>query len=366
MGRTHLGRNLALFVLLAACGASTNGGAATSATSKPARPDTWLSILALASPGSTIQLVAGTYRGAVVRGLKFSPAVTITGVPGDRPRFTDLTLDNVQGLTFKGMEFDASGTPVGKWGAEATIGFIVASSRDIHFDHDDFHGDRNGTLLTTVSGLIVRSSNGVSVSDSEFSHLHNAFEHLDDLHLTLTGNSFHDLWDDAIRGGGSSWVTIDSNHCWSNHPDIADTDHPDCIQFWTSGTKNPAHDISVTNNRYEIGSGTPTQFIFFGNELSIPYEGITVSGNVGFGSAWNGITIQGARNVTISDNVLTSSCKIWAEPIGRPQAMISRLTVSRVDGLVLRKNAVGDFRTRGGNTNVTQSGETATSCRSRP
>ena len=350
-----------LAVCLVGCGPADGSAAARLSATNTAE---LLAGLKSAKPGSTIQLAAGTYSGVAIQGERFSAPVNIEGAPGEaKSVFTDLTIKDSRGLVLRRIDFDASHTAVGTWGAESTIAFSVGSSQDIQFDGDAFHGDANGTLANTVSGLIVRDSDAVSITNSDFTHLHNAFQHVDDTHLTLRGNSFHELWDDAMRGGGSSWVTIDANHCWSNHPDITDPDHPDCIQFWTSGTKTSAHDIVITNNRYELGRGTPTQFIFVGNELGIPYENVTISGNVGYGAGWNGIAIGDANNVTITGNTLVSSCKVWAEPNSRPQAMTSRMVVSKVNGLALENNAVGDFTTRGGNVSVKIKGEKTTSCK---
>ncbi len=344
---------------LAACGQNETSDAPTSAPAA-ASPETHVLMEALkkAKPGSTIRLEPGTYSNVVVRHFSSGPVTLVAKDPAKAPVFTDLTVADSHGLTFSGLEFDLSNTPVGQFGPQNTIPIKIAGSSDIHFDHIKVHGAPSGALATTVSGMLIRSTDNTSVTDSDFSYLHNAFQHNDDTNLTLARNEFHNLWDDAIRGGGSSQVTVQANHCYSNHPDINDKDHPDCIQFWTSNTKAGVSDIKILDNRYERGTGTATQFIFMGNELKLTYENVVISGNVGFGSLWNGIAINHAKNVTISNNTLISSCD---KEYG--QVLISRIVTGTVDGLTIENNKVGAIMSRGTDSNVTDRHNITVGCK---
>lgn len=99
-------------------------------------------------------------------------------------------------------------------------------------------------------------------------------------------------------------MTISHNRFQSIHPDADDTDHPDCIQYWTSNEKNPVHDIVIDDNLYSRGAGQSVQGIFFGNEQSIPYNKITMSNNVFAGAGYNAIALNKGMTFTINDNIV--------------------------------------------------------------
>ncbi len=217
-----------------------------------------MAALKSAKAGDTITLRPGAiYSGIQI--VNFSGPLIIVGSTSNlKSTITDLKISNSKNITIKNIEFSLNGVYDKNESAANTIPIQVNQSREIHFDHFNVHGSPRGTLSDTPSGILFRASDNVSITDSEFSYLHNAFAHINDTHLVVARNNFHNLWDDAIRGGGSSFVTIESNYCHSNHPDLKDLDHPDCIQFWTSNTTTPTHDIVIRNNRYERGSGTAT------------------------------------------------------------------------------------------------------------
>ncbi len=269
----------------------------------------------------------------------------------------DLRVAKSSGITFSNLEFSSAGAKPGAWGASHDNWFGVYDSTDIQFDHVRVHGDPNGTFATTSSGLMIRTSSNVKVSYSDFSHLYHAVTFLTDEKLLLDHNQFHDLFDDAMRGGGTSWITISNNVCSSNHPDAADMDHPDCIQFWTANATAPAHDITITDNRYDRGTAHPTQFIFLGNEKNLPYENVRITGNRAYGSLWAGIAISNAHNVVIEKNTLISSCRIDG-----PQLIRSRITFGGIDGLSLFDNVAGEILERPPNPNKTQGNNRIAGC----
>jgi len=255
-----------------------------------------LAALGRAKPGEVITLAPGSYTNV--------GSATITSADPSHPAvLTDLTIADSSGLTLKNLELSAANTPIGQFGAEATIPFEVTRSKNVTLVALKVHGALDGTLATDVSGLIIRNSDQVTLADSDFSHLHNALNQFSNTNLTVRGNHFHGLRDDGVRGGGSSHVLIENNRCEDNHPDPSDDDHPDCIQFWTSGMTAVAHDITIRNNTYIRGKGRPTQGVFMRDETNhLPYEGVKIYGNVIEGAGYNGITVFGAINPDIEDN----------------------------------------------------------------
>lgn len=269
----------------------------------------------------------------------------------------DLTLRNSSGITFSGLEFSTVGAPAGVFGPGSNLLYKINQSSNITFDKLRVHGDAQGTLADTASGFLVRDSSYVTVSNSEFSYLHHALSFLNDEHLTFSHNTFHNLFDDSMRGGGASWVTIKNNKCYSNHPDLTDKDHPDCIQFWTSNTKSTAHDITITGNTFERGTGNSTQFIFFGNESSVPYQNIVISDNSSFGAAWNGIVIVLASNVKITGNHLYPSCRLE-----NSQMLNTWILSGKVDEIGISDNVAGGFIEKFPNSKKTQYNNRTVGC----
>ena len=307
--------------LLVACSAPA-GAAQVSTTAG------LLSALSSASPGERILLAPGNYEGVVIRG--FKGTATVASANPARPAvLRDLTIDNSSGLVLEDLEMSTVGTPIDAAGF-GKMPFRVLHSQNIVLRHLNVHGAPDGALATDISGLLVRWSDHVTVENSEFSHLHNGMQHVDDDHLVIRGNHFHLLWDDGIRGGGSSDVLVENNLCDSNHPDLADTDHPDCIQFWTANTTASVHDIVIRGNVYHRGTGNQVQGIFIRDDkMTYPFLRVVITGNVIEGALWNGISVWGAIDPVIEDNHIC----------GYP-GQASWLVVRGTKGAIVRHNRV--------------------------
>ena len=309
--------------------------------------DELVGALRTARLGDTLALRPGDYAPVIK---DFHGQVTITSADPRNPAvFRSLTVRGSSGLTIDHVTFSTEGFPAEAYGAAGTVPFKIAGSSNITLSNLDVHGSPQGSLDTDESGISVRNSDHVTVADNNFHNLHFAFLHLDDQFLTIRHNELHDLRDDGIRGGGSSNVLIDGNHCHNNHPDgDLDKDHPDCIQFWTSNTTASAHDITIVANRYERENGHATQFIFLGNEKHIPYQHVVIQDNVARGPLWNAIAVFYAHDVTIKNNRLESLC---APESG--QTNVAWIRTKEIDGLTMLDNLAGSYMDQGGNTAVT-------------
>ncbi len=289
-----------------------------------------LQALKSAQSGDTILLAPGVYSGVTITNLKIAGGVTISSNdPGSPAVFTDLSIKNSSGLTFSSIEFDASN-------ATASNPFKVLSSSHIHFDRLNVHGSLDGDAGNDTSAMQIRDSSVVSVKNSEFQQLSNGLSHLDSEHLTISGNSFHDIRIDGVRGGGSSHVTISGNHFTDFYRNAGD--HPDAIQFWTSNTTASAHDIIIADNVIARGDGEPMQGIFLKDESggSVPYLNVKITGNVLVGSMWNGISVNGADGLEISDNV-----------VGGFADMKARIALKNATDVILTNNEATDFIRQG-------------------
>jgi Ca2+-binding RTX toxin-like protein len=252
-------------------------------------------MLPLAQPGDVIALTPGTYGGLQFFGLNLSSVMITSADPLHPAVINDLYVKNSSGMTFSNLEFIA----------DASFGdnvWRVTSSSDIHFDHLNVHGSLDNDPSDDVIGFLIRTSSNVSVTNSEFQQLEDAIQQLDNNGISFSGNSFHDLRTDGIRGGGSSNVTITNNTFRDFYPIAGD--HPDAIQFWTTNETTSAHDITITGNIIVRGAGQPAQGIFLADEVGhLPYLNVTIADNTLIGTLFNGITING-NGVTITDNLI--------------------------------------------------------------
>ena len=315
---------------------------------------TLASDLKIAAAGDTIQLTAGTYGPVTITGLNFGAGVTITSAdPGNPATITQLALKNVTGLTFSGLNFSIAGFPVGGSGSNATWPFRVTGSTGITFDKIAMSGDPNGTLANTVCGLLVETSQQVSVTNSTFDHIHTALQFLNSDGVAVSGNSFQYIYDDGADFAATSDVTVSKNTFTSFHWDATDTQHPDCIQFYSlSGQTVIPTNITITDNNYTRGDGAPVHGIFMHDENGAnPFTNVVISGNTLTGAQANGIVLIGGVNATIENNTVTSYAdqKSWIQ--------VETVNGGSVSGNAAAQyvySALGGVNTSGNSTNALQ------------
>jgi Ca2+-binding RTX toxin-like protein len=293
-----------------------------------------------AKAGDTILLAPGAYTMAASN-LSFASDVTISSADSTRPAvMTSFNINGSTGLTLSDLELRASAT-------EGTYPFKVSGSNDIHFLRLDVHGSLDGNPQNDTSGFLVRDSQNVSFEGSEFHELYQAISHLGVDHLTVKANSFHDLRSDAVLGGGSNWVTITGNTFRDFFPKAGD--HADAVQFWTTNTTENAHDIVVTDNVVQRGSGKVMQGVFFGDETDgLFYENVTITGNLVSGGMYSGISVNSARDVTVKNNIIQgfTDMKSW-------------IRLDDVHGGTLSGNDANTYLLVGTTKNIVQTGNVA-------
>ena len=294
--------------------------------------------LQTAQSGDTILLAAGQYGRLSIADVHFSSDVIIGAAnPAAATEITGLSISNSNGLTFRNLDFVADPTA-------GPTPLSIVGSQDVHFDQVHVHGALDGSPATDTGGLFFRGSSNVSVTNSEFYELYWGINHLDSSRLTFSNNTFHDLRLDGIRGGGSSDITISSNTFRDFYP--ISGDHPDAIQFWTTGTTASASNITISDNVILRGSGAPPQGVFLRDELGgLPFTHVLITGNFISGALYNGLHINGGSDVTVSNNVVQGYVdqKSW-------------ISLAYVTGGQLTNNATTLFNHGSGLTNVLDSG----------
>jgi len=257
-----------------------------------------MAALASAQGGDTIALAGGSYAALSIKDLKFAQGVIITSAdPGSPAVITGILVKNSSGFQFTDLEVLAVGV-------QNSYGIEVNQSQDVHFTRINLHGSLDGNAQNDPYGFLIRNSSDVSIADSEMHQLGAGVAHLDSDHLTVTNNYIHDVRMDGMRGGGSSWVLVDSNRFANFFPATA-KDHGDAIQFWTTNTTTSAHDIVITNNVMIRGAGAGAQGIYLNDEVgNVPYRDVVISGNLMIGGHFNGIAVFNGDNVAITDNIV--------------------------------------------------------------
>jgi Ca2+-binding RTX toxin-like protein len=258
-----------------------------------------LSALKTAQSGDTIQLAAGTYSGVTLKNFSFASNVTITSKDvTNKAVLTDLNASGDKGLTFSNLEFNVNPS-----GSDSQ--FQVMNSQNITLTGLNVHGSMNGDPRDDKTGLLLRQSSNVTVSNSQFQQLGNGVTLVDNNGVTLTGNNLHDIRTDGIHGGGSSNVLISQN-TFKDFYEVAG-DHSDAIQLWTQNTTARVHDITITDNVMLRGAGNAFQGVFMNDEVgTLGFDNVKIADNLMAGTLYNGIHVIHGNNVEVSGNTIDS------------------------------------------------------------
>lgn len=304
--------------------------------------------LKLARGGETITLAPGVYSGLAFKAApKFDKLVTITSAnPSRRAVFSDFALTGAKGLRFTNLDLVPLPHDVAADGSYWA--FKILRSEDVHFDRVSIHGSLDGDSTNDVQGLQLRFSTNLTVTNCEFQQLERALLISQTSKVVASGNYAHDL-----RSDGFDLVEVHDirliDNTFRDFTPIGD-DHPDAIQFWTTGTKVASRDIVIADNVILRGSADYMQGIFLRDQVgTLPYERVTIRNNLVVGTGYNGIRIQGARDLTLTDNQLVSfegDHKTFMLVQGADKVIASGNSASKID--------FGD------STNVTQGRNTIT------
>jgi parallel beta-helix repeat protein len=192
-------------------------------------------------------------------------------------------------------------------------------------------------------GAFVRSSDHVTVANSEFGWLGSGIAHLDDTNLTISGNTIHDINVDGVVGAGSSNVVVSGNSFTSFHP--GEGDHPDAIQFFADGTLQSSN-VLIADNVITRGSGDPIQGVFIENT-----NHIEITGNAMSGTMYNGISVSASSYGLISNNYVQG----WTD---MSSGIIVRGGSANVSLVNDTSQGIANYAVDGVNPNYTETGST--------
>ena len=252
--------------------------------------------LSIAQAGDTITLASGTYAPVTIKGQNNASEITIRSLdPDNQAVMTGLMVKDSSGFKFSDLAFASKG--------ETSFDFQVLRSENVHFDHIEVYGPAENGADATTSPFMLRESSNVSVTNSEFHHVWHGISFLNVDGVVIDNNSFHDIRTDGVRGGGASNIAVTNNHFTDFYP--APGDHPDAIQFWSTGQPEPGRNILISGNVIERGDGGIMQGIFLRDTFdNMPFENVRIVNNSVTGAMWNGIALAGVVGGEITDNVV--------------------------------------------------------------
>lgn len=293
-----------------------------------------------AQAGDTIKLAAGDYTAFTLNNMKFSGAgVTITSLdPSKEAHLTSFELRGCEGITFRDLELAADPNKANP--------FQIIDSARINLDKLFVHGSLDGDAQNDPAGILIRQSKDVTVTDSVFTELEFGVTHADSRGVTIDGNKFTGIQEDGVRGGGTSNIQI-TNNVFSNF-DPVEGDHPDAIQFWTRNTTSSATDITISGNLVLRGEGSPIQGVFFRDQMgNLPYKNVVIADNLVVGSTANGIMVNGAAGVTITNNTVVAL-----------PGQTAGIGLTKATDVVLTDNQASQFSIEPSVTGLTNQGST--------
>ena len=247
------------------------------------------------SAGDTILLAPGTYDPASVRNMG-ELGITIASQNPDNPAIlTGFVMTDSSDVRFSDVVFQAD---VGGNNA-----FAFSRTSGITFSGIVVHGPDNVGTGEEVSPFIIRDSSDIAIIGSEFFHVFHGVKLLDVDGIVISGNDFHDIRCDGIRGGGVSNALFTDNSFTNFHP--IGNDHPDAIQLWSTNQDAPGRNIVISDNVFIRGDGSPIQGIFIRDTFdNMPFENVTITGNVILGGLYNGISIDGVVGGEMTGNLV--------------------------------------------------------------
>ncbi len=192
--------------------------------------------------------------------------VTIRSLDPEDPAVIDqIMLTRMSDLKFEDLVF--SGDPRDSHNNQD---LILAGCDRVEITDCTFSGRAEGFGMPGddfVSALYVSGCTDVSISGTEFENYLRAITHRNNTNLSITGNDFHDIQEDGIRGGGVDGLTISGNafHDWLGI--LNGWLHGDFIQLWSAGTDRRTENVVISDNIFTgTEERTAAQVIFARND----------------------------------------------------------------------------------------------------
>jgi hypothetical protein len=264
--------------------------------------------LRAASGETIIKLKAGIYDRFTIDNINPTATVTITSFDlANKTEIDTLFVKNSSNLIFQDLYFHHFEPRQIVTGPQVR----VSNSHDIKFIRDEFAGNVDSVNTNDASGIQVSDSTRISILDNNFHDLMFASFALRSNYLVIAGNEVSKVRE-GMDFSDVDYVSIDRNQFSDFVPLTTGIrpDHPDGIQFWTSGSTGSTN-VAITNNAFLFSDGLPIQGIFIRSEQGdvARHSDFLIANNVYHGQSRHGITVYDADNVRITENTVVSAPK---------------------------------------------------------
>lgn len=262
-----------------------------------------LAALQTAVGGETFILAAGNYGDVSISGRNFANTITFQSQnTASMASFTRFDITSSSNITLNSVDIGRT-LPAA---SEAERMSSIWGSSNISFNGVKVHGSLDGNPRNDGWGILVSDSANVSIKASDFTELYRGAVFQRSTNVTVEANSFHDIRSDGVDFTAVSNVLIKNNMFRDFY--FFGGDHPDAIQFWTSGQTRGSSNITISGNQIFQGNGLALQGIFFNDEVgNLPYQNVVIDNNMVYGNdLWHGIAMTNGRNVSITNNTVVS------------------------------------------------------------
>lgn len=266
------------------------------------------SAIAQAVGGDKIVLAAGNYGSVDIYLKNYASNVTIQAATPDSVHFDGLKVSSSKNLTFSGIDI---GRPLAA-GEETNTVYMsyISNSSTVKLDSMHFHGSMDNNPGNDGTGIMVRGSTDVAISNSKFEQLFRGVAVMQSERVAIQSNEITDMRSDGVVATAVNGIVIDSNRMYEFKPEVPD--HADFIQFWNTGQTQGCSNITITNNvmtqNYFSGVATTgVQGIFISDPFEYGFQNILIQNNLIWSNEqYNGITVNGATGLTVIDNTVLS------------------------------------------------------------
>jgi hypothetical protein len=307
------------FPICTAPGASTGRTLTVDPSSRsPGSLSTIDAAMKTARPGDVISLASGDYGELKITGANQGGFVTVAAAPGQTPKFTRISV--------KGSHWRLTGlTVTGHYSQGALVN--IADSDNIIFEKNTV-ASKIGTMSwgpeliaknnpePLSSGVFANQSFCISVTGNRISNVFNALMTGGDQtnkrgqYLLINDNIIDNFAGDGIDHQASH-IRIEANHITNGH-DICNNlcIHNDGIQGWAWNNRTDITNTDVVINNNEITVQTDPKLVlpadaFQGITIfNGEWDGVQITNNAIVATAWHGITVFRARNVSIINNTV--------------------------------------------------------------
>ncbi len=279
-------------------------------------------VLSSGVSGITIKLEAGDYVGIDISNINPDLEIVITSADlNNQARLSDLHIDGSSNLTFDAIDFVAN--------SASEVGYFIVDvddSSNISFKNSLFGMGTEDLRDSGKIGISVADSNNISISENEFTWLTRGagFDNVDGLEVNK--NYIHNLRSDGFNFVAVKNTNIINNEFYDMHP--SEGDHPDYIQFWTTGAPTGSSNVLISGNFMAQSGGGDSQGIFIKDEDNVGHSNFIIENNIIYQSAYNGIAVSGIDGLVLRENTVVSTAeleeKLWIIVYDAENAVVER------------------------------------------